>query len=48
MTNKHTERKFETVLVQSEKHINLRVVCDLIIAKISRGEMMKNDKSKVR
>ena len=48
MTNKHTERKFETVLVQSEKHINLRVVCDLIVAKINRGEWNKYDKSKVR
>lgn len=46
--NKRKERKFETVLVQSDKTISLRVVCDLMIAKINRGELNINDKSKVR
>ena len=46
--NKPAKRNFETVFVQSEKEINLRVVCNLIIEKIKRGELTNNDKSKIR
>ncbi len=46
--NKPAKRNFETVFVQSEKTINLRVVCNLIIEKIKRGELTNNDKSKIR
>ena len=48
MRNKPAERNFETVFIQSEKPLNLNVLCKLMIEKIKRGELSKNDKSKIR
>lgn len=47
MTRNKPERRFETVLVESEKPLNLRVFVQLIVQKINRGEMNNIDKRKV-
>lgn len=47
MTKKRAERRFETVIVESDKPLDLRVFVQLIVKKINRGEMNTNDKRKV-
>ena len=45
--NKPAERRFETVIVESDTPLNLRVFVQLLVQKINRGEMNTNDKRKV-
>ena len=47
MTKKRAERRFETVTVESDKPLDLRVFVQLVVQKINRGEMDANDKRKV-
>lgn len=42
MKNKRPKRSFETVFIQSDKPLNLRVFVDLIVKKIERGEINAN------
>ena len=46
--NKKRERRFETVLIQSDKPLDLRIVVQLLVQKINRGELNGLDKSKVQ
>ena len=46
--SKKRERSFETVFIQSDSPLNLRLIADLIVKKINRGELNFNDKSKVQ
>ena len=49
MKNKPSkQRRFETVFIQSDEPPNLRVVIDLIVKKISRGELNGYDESEKR
>ena len=48
MSKKPAQRRFETVFVQSDKPLDLRVVCDLLIKKLKRGELNGIDKSKIQ
>ncbi len=44
--SKRTERRFETVFVQSEKTIDLRTMVALIVEKINRGELNEYENAK--
>ena len=46
--NKQKDRRFETVFVQSDKPLDLRVFVQLIVSKINRGELSGIDKSKIQ
>lgn len=48
MKNKPAKRRFETVFIQSDEPPNLRLVVDLIVKKINRGELNGYDESKKR
>ena len=44
--SKRSDRRFETVFVQSEKTIDLRTMVALIVEKINRGELNEYEDAK--
>ena len=46
--NKKRDRRFETVFVQSDKPLDLRVMVQLLVQKLNRGELINHDKSKIQ
>jgi len=47
MSRKSPQRRFETVLVESDKTPDISIVCKLVIEKIKRRELKTIDKRKV-